>query len=136
MFLSERPMSEATANCIPVILPRGTLIAFPSVLKYMYNGFITVDSMVANPEAYISFTILVKYLGLDSHQYIGSSQHPPGKFSHAYEMWRTKGKLQSYACCILEVVSPLKQIFSFHLGGDNDGDRDLTAITALAITDT
>ena len=92
--------------------------------------------MVANPEAYISFTILVKYLGLDSHQYIGSSQHPPGKFSHAYEMWRTKGKLQSYACCILEVVSPLKQIYSFHLGGDNDGDRDLTAITALAITDT
>ena len=33
MFLSERPMSEATANCIPVILPRGTLIAFPPVLK-------------------------------------------------------------------------------------------------------
>ena len=136
MFLSERPMSEATANCIPVILPRGTLIAFPSVLKYMYNGFITVDSMVANPEAYISFTILAKYLGLDSHQYIGSSQHPPGNFSHAYEMWRAKGKLQSYACCILEVVSPLKQIFLFHLGGNNDDDRDLTAITALAITDT
>jgi hypothetical protein len=126
-------MSEATANCIPVILPRGTLIAFPSILKYMYNGFVTFDSMVDNPEAYISFTILAKYLGLDSHQYIGSSQHPPGNFSHAYEMWRSKGKLQSYACCILEVVSPLKQIFSFHLGCD---DRDLTAITALAITDT